>query len=140
MKSFLEPIFSKALWASFRCVFLFLILGKFVNVVLYGVTFYHTVSEDYGEASPRAMLELTLLRLPQKVCPITQSRNCASTISGPCIYVNGRMLLAARCATRSAATLQHSRGSFIFQRLSGGLSCFCLEYRGWIVSSRVSKE
>lgn len=28
----------------------------------------------------------------------------------------------------------------IFQRLSGGLSRFCLEYRGWIVSFRISKE
>ena len=80
MKSFGTYI-SKHL-ASFAAFLLILVI---VNVVLYGVTFYHTVSEDYGEASPHAMLELTLLRLPQKVCPITQSRNCASTISGPCI-------------------------------------------------------
>lgn len=54
MKSFGTYI-SKHL-ASFAAFLLILII---VNVVLYGVTFYHTVSEDYGEASPRAMLELT---------------------------------------------------------------------------------
>lgn len=37
----------------------FLLILVIVNVVLFGVTFYHTVSEDYREASPRAMLELT---------------------------------------------------------------------------------
>ena len=55
MKSFGTYI-SKHL-ASFAAFLLILVI---VNVVLYGVTFYHTVSEDYGEASPRAMLELTL--------------------------------------------------------------------------------
>ena len=54
MKSF-GTYYFKAL-GVFRCVSLILVI---VNVVLYGVTFYHTVSEDYGEASPRAMLELT---------------------------------------------------------------------------------
>ena len=54
MKSFGTYI-SKHL-ASFAAFLLILVI---VNVVLYGVTFYHTVSEDYGEASPRAMLELT---------------------------------------------------------------------------------
>ena len=42
--------------ASFAAFLLILVV---VNVVLFGATFYHTVSEDYGEASPRAMLELT---------------------------------------------------------------------------------
>ena len=37
----------------------FLLILVVVNVILFGATFYHTVSEDYGEASPRAMLELT---------------------------------------------------------------------------------
>ena len=54
MKSFGTYI-SKHL-ASFAAFLLILVI---VNVVLFGVTFYHTVSEDYGEASPRAMLELT---------------------------------------------------------------------------------
>ena len=54
MKSFGTYI-SKHL-ASFAAFLLILVI---VNVVLYGVTFYHTVSEDYGEASPHAMLELT---------------------------------------------------------------------------------
>ena len=53
MKSFGTYI-SKHL-ASFAAFLLILVI---VNVVLYGVTFYHTVSEDYGEASPRAMLEM----------------------------------------------------------------------------------
>ena len=51
MKSFGTYI-SKHL-ASFAAFLLILVI---VNVVLYGVTFYHTVSEDYGEASPRACL------------------------------------------------------------------------------------
>lgn len=54
MKSFGTYI-SKHL-ASFAAFLLILVI---VNVVLFGVTFYHTVSVDYGEASPRAMLELT---------------------------------------------------------------------------------
>ena len=54
MKSFGTYI-SKHL-ASFAA---FLLILMIVNVVLFGATFYHTVSEDYGEASPRAMLELT---------------------------------------------------------------------------------
>ena len=54
MKSFGTYI-SKHL-ASFA-VFLLILVA--VNVVLFGATFYHTVSEDYGEASPRAMLEMT---------------------------------------------------------------------------------
>ena len=37
----------------------FLLILVVVNIVLFGATFYHTVSEDYGEASPRAMLEMT---------------------------------------------------------------------------------
>lgn len=37
----------------------FLLILVVVNVILFGATFYHTVSEDYGEASPRAMLEMT---------------------------------------------------------------------------------
>ena len=45
MKSFGTYI-SKHL-ASFAAFLLILVI---VNVVLYGVTFYHTVSEDYGEA------------------------------------------------------------------------------------------
>ena len=54
MKSFGTYI-SKHL-ASFAVFLLLLVLG---NVILFGVTFYHTVSEDYGEASPRAMLKTT---------------------------------------------------------------------------------
>ena len=54
MKSFGTYI-SKHL-ASFSVFLLILVV---VNVVLFGGTFYHTVSEDYGEASPRAMLEMT---------------------------------------------------------------------------------
>ena len=53
MKS-LGAYISKRL-ASFAAFLLILVL---VNVVLFGVTFYHTVSEDYGEASPRSMLEM----------------------------------------------------------------------------------
>ena len=136
MKSFGTYI-SKHL-ASFAAFLLILVI---VNVVLYGVTFYHTVSEDYGEASPRAMLELTSTAATTEGLPRLRRAEIAPVqYLGHVSNVNGRMLLAARCATRSAATLQHSRGSFIFQRLSGGLSCFCLEYRGWIVSFRVSKE
>ena len=41
--------------ASFAAFLLILVL---INVILFGTTFYHTVSEDYGEASPRAMLEM----------------------------------------------------------------------------------
>ena len=134
MKSFGTYI-SKHL-ASFAAFLLILVI---VNVVLYGVTFYHTVSEDYGEASPRAMLELTSTAATTEGLP-DYAEIAPVQYLGHVSNVNGRMLLAARCATRSAATLQHSRGSFIFQRLSGGLSCFCLEYRGWIVSFRVSKE
>ena len=52
MKSFGTYI-SKHL-ASFAAFLLILVL---INVILFGATFYHTVSEDYGEASPRAMLE-----------------------------------------------------------------------------------
>ena len=54
MKSF-GTYMSKHL-ASFAVFLLLLVLG---NVILFGVTFYHTVSEDYGEASPRAMLKTT---------------------------------------------------------------------------------
>lgn len=54
MKSFGTYI-SKHL-ASFAAFLLILVI---VNVILFGVTFYHTVSEDYGEASPRTMLEMT---------------------------------------------------------------------------------
>ena len=54
MKSFGSYI-SKHL-ASFAVFLLILVL---VNVILFGVTFYHTVSDDYGESSPRAMLEMT---------------------------------------------------------------------------------
>ena len=53
MKSFGTYI-SKHL-ASFAVFLLILVV---VNIVLFGATFYHTVSEDYGEASPRAMLEM----------------------------------------------------------------------------------
>ena len=53
MKSFGTYI-SKHL-ASFAAFLLILVL---INVILFGATFYHTVSEDYGEASPRAMLEM----------------------------------------------------------------------------------
>lgn len=42
--------------ASFAVFLLILVL---INVLLFGVTFYHTVSDDYGESSPRAMLEMT---------------------------------------------------------------------------------
>ena len=54
MKSFGTYI-SKHL-ASFATFLLILVI---VNIILFGVTFYHTVSEDYGESSPRAMLEMT---------------------------------------------------------------------------------
>ena len=54
MKSFGSYI-SKHL-ASFAVFLLILVL---INVLLFGVTFYHTVSDDYGESSPRAMLEMT---------------------------------------------------------------------------------
>ena len=98
MKSFGTYI-SKHL-ASFAAFLLILVI---VNVVLYGVTFYHTVSEDYGEASPHAMLELT------STAATTEgfARLCRAEIApvqylGHVSNVNGRMLLAARCATRSA--------------------------------------
>ena len=54
MKSFGSYI-SKHL-ASFAVFLLILVL---INVILFGVTFYHTVSDDYRESSPRAMLEMT---------------------------------------------------------------------------------
>ena len=54
MKSFGTYI-SKHL-ASFAVFLLILVI---VNIILFGMTFYHTVSEDYGESSPRAMLEMT---------------------------------------------------------------------------------
>ncbi len=54
MKSFGTYI-SKHL-ASFSAFLLILVI---VNIILFGVTFYHTVSEDYGESSPHAMLEMT---------------------------------------------------------------------------------
>ena len=54
MKSFGTYI-SKHL-ASFAAFLLILVI---VNIILFGATFYHTVSEDYGESSPRAMLEMT---------------------------------------------------------------------------------
>ena len=54
MKSFGSYI-SKHL-ASFAVFLLILVL---INVLLFGVTFYHTVSDDYGESSTRAMLEMT---------------------------------------------------------------------------------
>ena len=54
MKSFGTYI-SKHL-ASFAAFLLILVL---INVILFGVTFYHTVSDDYGESSPHAMLEMT---------------------------------------------------------------------------------
>lgn len=53
MKSFGSYI-SKHL-ASFAVFLLILVL---INVILFGVTFYHTVSDDYRESSPRAMLEM----------------------------------------------------------------------------------
>lgn len=54
MKSFGSYI-SKHL-ASFA---VFLLILVFINVILFVVTFYHTVSDDYGESSPHAMLEMT---------------------------------------------------------------------------------
>ncbi len=53
MKSFRTYI-SKHL-ASFAVFLLILVI---VNAILFGVTFYHTISEDYGKASPRAMLKM----------------------------------------------------------------------------------
>lgn len=80
MKSFGTYI-SKHL-ASFAAFLLILVI---VNVVLYGVTFYHTVSEDYGEASPRAMLELTSTAATTEGLPDYAEQKLRSTISGPCI-------------------------------------------------------
>lgn len=37
----------------------FILLLLFLNIVIFGVTFYKTVTDDYGETSPRTMLELT---------------------------------------------------------------------------------
>ena len=54
MKSFGRYI-SKHL-VSFAVFLLILVL---INVILFGVTFYHTVSDDYGKSSPRTMLEMT---------------------------------------------------------------------------------
>ena len=51
----MEPI-CQSIWHLSPHFLLLLVLG---NVILFGVTFYHTVSEDYGEASPRAMLKTT---------------------------------------------------------------------------------
>lgn len=53
MKSFGAYI-SKHL-VSFAAFLLILVL---INVILFGMTFYHTISDDYGKASPRAMLEM----------------------------------------------------------------------------------
>ena len=58
MKSFGTYI-SKHL-ASFAAFLLILVI---VNVVLYGVTFYHTVSEDYGEAVSYTHLTLPTILL-----------------------------------------------------------------------------
>ena len=54
MKSFGSYI-SKHL-ASFAAFLLMLIL---INLLLFGLTFCHTVFSDYGDTSPRAMLEMT---------------------------------------------------------------------------------
>ena len=64
MKSF-GTYMSKHL-ASFAAFLLLLVLG---NVILFGVTFYHTVSEDYGEASPRAIAKDDLrCGIPRGAC------------------------------------------------------------------------
>lgn len=49
----------------------FILLLIFVNAVIFGVTFYQTMTEDYGDTSPRAMLDLvantaTTKELPEK--------------------------------------------------------------------------
>lgn len=54
MKSFGAYI-SKYL-ASFAA---FILLLLFINVIIFVVAFHKTVTEDYGAASPRTMLELT---------------------------------------------------------------------------------
>lgn len=54
MKSFGTYI-SKQL-ASFAAFFLLLVL---LNLILFGITFYKTVSQDYGEAAPLSMLEMS---------------------------------------------------------------------------------
>ena len=66
MKSFGTYI-SKHL-ASFAAFLLILVL---IKVILCGATFYHTVSEDYGEASPRTMLCLLYTSHP---APIPQKQ------------------------------------------------------------------
>ena len=80
MKSFGTYI-SKHL-ASFAVLLLILVI---VNVVLFGVTFYPQFQRITEELPTRAMLELTSTAANHRGLPITQSRNCASTISGPCI-------------------------------------------------------
>ncbi len=37
----------------------FILLLLFLNIVIFGVTFYKTVKGDYGATSPRTMLERT---------------------------------------------------------------------------------
>ena len=121
MKSFGTYI-SKHL-ASFAAFLLILVI---VNVVLYGVTFYHTVSEDYGEASPRAMLELTSTAATTEGLPdYAEQKLRQYNIWAMYLTSTGECFWTARCATRSAANItSHSRGSFIFQRLSRRIILF----------------
>ena len=54
MKSF--GVYITKHFASFA---VFLLLLMILNGLLFGVTFYRTVSGDYGETSPRSMLEMS---------------------------------------------------------------------------------
>lgn len=47
----------------------FILILLFVNAVIFGVTFYTTVREDYGEASPRIMLEMAAATATPKELP-----------------------------------------------------------------------
>lgn len=77
MKSFGAYI-SKHL-ASFGTMILMLLL---INVIVFGVTFRKTVIEDYGETSPRAMLE----RTAATVAPSGVSKEIEQALRRNCIW------------------------------------------------------
>ena len=80
MKSFGAYI-SKYL-ASFAA---FILLLLFINVIIFVVAFRKTVTEDYGAASPRTMLERTAASVLMMPYQRRQHKDCVSKIFGRCI-------------------------------------------------------
>ena len=92
-----------------------------VNIILFGMTFYHTVSEDYGESSPCAMLEMTSTAattegLPDNAVQKLRQYNIWAmylTPTGKCfeIYVPKDFMASLPCNQFIAQPLDRNQGN-----------------------------